>query len=427
MIVLEGRYRQEIGDIEGLKDSILSKGLIQPITINEDNKLLAGGRRLSVWLELMESDPNNKHIKAGIPAVIRKTSDEIDEREVELFENIHRKDMTWSEEVMLVEAIHKLNLERDPTTTQEQTAQMLGKKQQNVATDLELAMAIGHIPELAGAKNKDAARKTFKGILERAAVKEVTEKIPVGRETFVSKAEKSYNIGDAIEGLSKCKAGSFHFAEVDPPYGIDLSAVKAGDADHIDNYNEIDKDDYEAFLLETALGVYRALNRDSWCIWWHAPRWAFEVLTVLEMVGFKVDEIPAIWYKGNTGQTAAPDINLSRSYEPFFVARKGSPVLVKRGRSNVFAVDPVPGSKKIHPTERPVSLIRELLDTFMMPGGRIICPFLGSGNTILAAFENKMSMAIGWDLSPEYKEGFMVRATLEYRNQGIKEDVTTEA
>jgi DNA modification methylase len=50
----------------------------------------------------------------------------------------------------------------------------------------------------------------------------------------------------------------------------------------------------------------------------------------------------------------------------------------------------------------------EVLQTFALPGSKVIVPFLGSGNTILAA-ENCGMQALGWDLSQQYKDSFTVR------------------
>jgi ParB family chromosome partitioning protein len=40
------RVRQDLGDIEGLAESIGDIGLLHPITITDEGKLLAGQRRL---------------------------------------------------------------------------------------------------------------------------------------------------------------------------------------------------------------------------------------------------------------------------------------------------------------------------------------------------------------------------------------------
>ena len=127
-----------------------------------------------------------------------------------------------------------------------------------------------------------------------------------------------------------------------------------------------------------------------------------------------LDPIPAIWNKGH-GQTQAPDVYLARSYEPFFIARKGSAVVQKKGRSNVFNYAPVSPAAKYHPTQRPLPLMEDVLSTWGLPGGSVLCPFLGSGTTLRASYRVDMS-ALGWDLSAEYKKRFLVELEEDEKN-----------
>ena len=46
------RFREELGDIESLAQSIENEGLINPITVDQDFNLLAGGRRLAAIMSL---------------------------------------------------------------------------------------------------------------------------------------------------------------------------------------------------------------------------------------------------------------------------------------------------------------------------------------------------------------------------------------
>ncbi len=83
-------------------------------------------------------------------------------------------------------------------------------------------------------------------------------------------------------------------------------------------------------------------------------------------------------------------------------------MLRARGRSNVFAIPGVPPSQRIHATERPIELMQEILKTFVYPGARVIIPFLGSGNTLIACYKEGMT-GFGYDLSAEHKKGFLIR------------------
>ena len=92
----------------------------------------------------------------------------------------------------------------------------------------------------------------------------------------------------------------------------------------------------------------------------------------------------------------------------FFYAWKGRPALNKPGRSNNFQFPPVPPNQKTHPTERPVELMKEIYETFAFPGSRVLIPFLGSGNGLIAADQLNMA-GLGYELSKGYRDSFLVK------------------
>lgn len=92
----------------------------------------------------------------------------------------------------------------------------------------------------------------------------------------------------------------------------------------------------------------------------------------------------------------------------FFYGYKGGGRIKKGGRANVFNYKPVSAGRKIHPTERPIEMIQEVLSTFGSPGDRVLVPYLGSGNTLLASANLQMT-SFGYDLSKEYKDRFITK------------------
>lgn len=58
-------------------------------------------------------------------------------------------------------------------------------------------------------------------------------------------------------------------------------------------------------------------------------------------------------------------------------------------------------SEKIHPTQKPVALLRKLIEIFTDPGDIVIDPVAGSGSTIIAAIESKRN-AYGFEIKKEY-------------------------
>ena len=91
------RFREELGDIESLAQSLETEGLINPITHDQDHNLLAGGRRLAA-ATMLKWDT--------IPCNIMKIESEGDLRIIELVENVQRKDLSWAEQANLVNRIN---------------------------------------------------------------------------------------------------------------------------------------------------------------------------------------------------------------------------------------------------------------------------------------------------------------------------------
>ena len=93
-IIVEDRYRQDFGPIEDLASSIRENGLITPIAVEslpgDQFRLLAGERRLRACRSL-----NLETIEVR---VYDTPLDDIRQKQIELEENIQRKDMTWLEE-----------------------------------------------------------------------------------------------------------------------------------------------------------------------------------------------------------------------------------------------------------------------------------------------------------------------------------------
>ena len=147
----------------------------------------------------------------------------------------------------------------------------------------------------------------------------------------------------------------------------------------------------------------------SWLLCWFAPEPWFEIIhQELHNAGFRTTRMCGIWNKGGSGQNMHPQTRLSNSYEMFFYAWKGQPALNKAGRSNTFNFSPVPPSQKVHPTERPIELMKEIYDTFAFAGSRVLIPFLGSGSGLFAADELGMS-PVGFELTKAYKDSFLVK------------------
>lgn len=87
-VVLKDRVRQDLGDLTSLMESMRKYGQINPVVITESGELIAGHRRLEAARRLGWS---------SVEAVRTGKIDEIQKLEMELDENLHRKDLTPTE------------------------------------------------------------------------------------------------------------------------------------------------------------------------------------------------------------------------------------------------------------------------------------------------------------------------------------------
>lgn len=425
------RRRIEYGNLDSLATSIKEKGLIQPIAVHkkvspaEGEKpylLLAGGRRFKA-IEMIDM--------IEIPCrVFDQPVDDLLYREIELIENIERKDLSWQERVKLEEEIHNLMIAKHGEKivkanqfgvdtsgwSMKDTSKLLGQSTASTSQDLKLARALEEIPELANCKTKDEAAKTLAKMKERMIKEELAKRAQAKMATTgIDGARKklidSYILRDCFEGIAALPEKCIDLCEIDPPYAVDLKNAKKGDnsqASNLDVYNEIDKDKYLTFIPRLFKECYRVMSENSWLICWFAPEpWQEFIYEELRKAGFTLRRMSGHWVKPS-GQTMQPAKYLANCSEPFYYAAKGNPSIQRPGRSNIFQYDPVPSSKKIHPTERPIEMIQDVLSTFCLPGARVLVPLLGSGNTLLAC-SNLHLTGLGFDIGKEFRDSYIVK------------------
>ncbi len=102
-IKIKKRVRKDLGDLHMLQESLKRYGLMNPITINSQYELVAGHRRLEAAKSLGWS---------SIDAIMVDTKDKALLLELELEENIQRKEFTDEE---LLEGFEILNKLRNPS------------------------------------------------------------------------------------------------------------------------------------------------------------------------------------------------------------------------------------------------------------------------------------------------------------------------
>ena len=439
-IELGKRGRQNYGKLNELVDDIRRRGLICPIAVIDKQKaglpsadidrpylLAAGGRRLAAVTHLDWSSIDCR--------VFERQLTELDFREIELYENLKRKDLDPQEELNMKSEIHDLlvkihgpkisTLPDAPGHSLRDTAEAIGVNASNLSNDLKLKRTIDALPDVDWSKCKTKAElKRLANKLTRIVTNAVgAERVQKDLATngAVKKICESFAVGDFFELSRELPNGYYDFCEIDPPYAIALNKKKK--SNECFGYNEIAPERYESFLTQTFKIAYEKLRSDSWLVCWFGPDpWFPYIRLWLESVGFSTTGLVGIWAKGQTegdlltavaGQTHMPTTRLANSYEMFYYAWKGSPKLNRPGISNLFACVPVPHQRKWHPTQRPRPLMRDILTTFVGAGSNVLVPFAGSGETLISSYKENMT-AVGFDLTSTYKDAFVVEVGKEF-------------
>jgi len=372
-ITVGDRFRKEFLDIDVLAASIKKYGLIHPIVVDENNGLIAGERRFRAHQFLKAEDIEVKHINE---------LSELEKKEIELEENIQRKAFTWQEEVSAKNQLHVLKQKLQGSAIKghdsggwklKDTAAALGESLGTVSMDIQLARGMRAFPELMKEKSKTTAYKKLKMKQEAMLQQELAKRLK--HKGILDVPNVIHD--DCLNYLKTMDAESVDLILTDPPYGIDINnAGTFGKGTLQKTYAD---GDFETFdLLDKVFAeLTRVLKNDRHAVFFCGIDKFPRIKQLLEKHGFWVYHMPLIWNKGS-GSYASQGTTFTHAYEVFVHARKGTRK-INGTPCDVFNTKRVPSNTKIHPSEKPAELIRELINLLSLPGEIVFDGFAGSG------------------------------------------------
>ena len=175
--------------------------------------------------------------------------------------------------------------------------------------------------------------------------------------------------GDCLDILPRIAAESINFVLTDPPY---LVRYKSRDG------REVPNDDNDAWLKPAFAELYRVLQPDSFAVSFYGWPQADRFLEAFKAAGFRLAS-HIVFPKRYTSSTGY----LRYQHELAYLLTKGSPA--KPADTIGDVIDWSYSGNRLHPTQKPLSVLLPLVETFSEPGGIVLDPFAGSGSSLKAA------------------------------------------
>lgn len=213
---------------------------------------------------------------------------------------------------------------------------------------------------------------------------EYGREIQARAEAAEREEQERFVLGDWREHIDKLTDGSVSLILTDPPYGMGYQSDHRLDRDKPRKHATIDNDatteDAAAEITDCLTALHSKLKEAAhvfcFCHWSNEA----DIRRAVEAAGYQIRG-SLIWVKNNTGM-GDPNTTFAPKHERIIHAVKGSPVLFTR-TADVLLADRCNSDR--HPTEKPVELLKQLIEVTTTKDEIVVDPFAGVASTLVAA------------------------------------------
>lgn len=193
--------------------------------------------------------------------------------------------------------------------------------------------------------------------------------------------------GDCIQALRSLPSESVDLVLTDPPYG-----VRYRDRDGRSIANDCDLGN----ILGAFGDLYRVLRPNTFCVSFYGWNTVGAFMAAWRSAGFHpIGHI--VWHKGYASRRGF----LKARHEQAYLLAKGHPAQPACPLDDVLPWEY--SGNRVHPTEKAVSVLAPLIQSFSRAGDLVLDPFAGSCSTLVAAALNGRR-CIGIELEEKYVE-----------------------
>ena len=382
IVTLQGRGRKEFKQIQKLAQSIQENGLMNPIFVTNHEiegkyTLVAGELRLRA------------STLAGlthVPISFAKDLSPIQQKILELEENVGREDLTWEEEAELHRQINELKQKENPTWTQKDTAALVSVSEGHMSRQITIAQRLKDNPELKKKIERLDIVSAYKVIENEDKIAKVTRLKDQGKLIITS----DLKLGSCIDLIKELKTASVDLLVTDPPYGIAaLEDLREGSGQVMPGHTLMSE--HHNQNLEKVLALLSALAPELARVL--KPGAHFYVFSAFQYVGDFIKALAPlefqppmlIWDRNRTTSPGYGYNYLNRTEAIIYGCNPPRGKRLAKHMFNILSHNTVSDKERVYPTEKPQALLRDLISQSSILNDLVLDPFAGSASTLKAA------------------------------------------
>jgi len=191
--------------------------------------------------------------------------------------------------------------------------------------------------------------------------------------------------GDCVKIMPTMRAESADLIVTDPPY-LCRYLDRSG--------RSIANDDRDDWLAPAFRHMFRLLKQNTFCVSFYGWHYADKFIHAWREAGFRIVEHFAFVKRYDSSCRY-----VRHRHEQAYLLAKGIPPVPACIPMDVMEWQY--SGNKLHPTQKPLNILSELILAFSQPGAHVLDPFCGSGSTLVAARDLGRS-ATGIEIDPAY-------------------------
>ena len=228
-------------------------------------------------------------------------------------------------------------------------------------------------------------------------------------EWWPSKAP--YIIGDCIEQMKALPAHSIDLLVTDPPFSVTIASYKTrkwfrrnfadlGIVEHFfrDVFTEVER------VMKPTGHLYVFCDGQSYPLFWYY------------MCPFTRSVRELVWDK----RVSINGYGWRHQHQLIIFADMPEAKPVPTGDGDVIVCKGVPIDERVHPAQKPVELLKRLIEKSSNEGDVVLDPFLGSGSTLEACIETGR-IGLGFETDPSHETA--IQGRMKKRATGTRLDV----